>query len=953
MKSQNQAKRGGMLACVVLTAFVMVGRVAQAADKDVVNTNANWTTAADWTGGTLPANGDNIFIDMTANPVKTITLATTPLNSSMNEVGLARWGTGTAIVNQTGGSLTADSFFNLGQGFSPGPGVGIWSMSGNAVLNLTHSAGGYSAIGVSGGAAGFLNLSGTAQVIQAAGDIRVAGENNWSGAGTTGAIALNDSSMLSLSNGWLLVGNASGAVGGLTVSSNAQVTVATGNTVVGNGVGTMGTITLADNSTFTQQSGEFWVGQAGGGNCGTMMMSGSSVLTLGSYLVVGRGGGSGTMTVSGNAQVYANGGVLFVGTDSGSTGVLAVAGSAKINSQVVTTIGAGGGTGSCRLTDSAVINATNEFWVGDLAGGSGMMTMSDLSVLNLSSWLIVGRNHGAGTLTINGGTINCQSPYPFAVGAMSGSGIVIQNGGYVSNAVSALMLGSDFSGTGSATYNLNGGTLEANRVYTDSAAGTSSFNFNGGTLKAMSDNATFMQGLTAATVQPGGVVIDANGKNIVITQSLLDGGGSGGLVKRGGGTLTISGTNTYTGATTISNGVLRLGWAQALPTNAPVTVANGTYNLGGFAVTNGLVTLTSGRIVNGTLNAGALNVIGDHFIWPNVTCSGNLTKSGFGTLRMASFGGGSNIVSGGTVEILSAPVPAVMAESLAWFDADDAGTISTSAMGQVTAWVNKGSAGATLDAEQVTAGAGPVVTPNALNGRSVLTVSNTASLWTKNNVGISGSQDRTLFAVGCRQNGGSIFFAHLGSMSTDNAFGISSESIGQFNYLWADDLVLGVQPTDVYEIFDFMIAGGSGTANVINGDTLASGVQAMSPNTTDGKLYLGSRPFGLGQGAMAEVILFNRALTAQERADVELYLRDKWFTGTLTPPPAGDVVITSPGVLLLPAGTNTVRSLTVNGELLLGNRLYSATNLPGVLSGPGVLLPTQGAPPRGTLIRIF
>ena len=951
MNKQRQITRFKKLAGVVVATFMTATGGAQAADKDVVNTNANWNTASDWNNGTLPADGDNIFINMSANPTKTITIASQPVNTNINEVGLARWGAGTCTVNQNTGVLTVNSWFNLGQGWS-GAGTGIWNMSGNAVLNVTHSSAGQTEIGVAAGATGRLNLSGNAQFIQNRGEIRIAGEANGSGAGTTGAITLSDASMLSLANGNLVVGNVSGGFGSLTANNTSQVSVTNGTTVVGNEGGTTGTVTLADSSMFTQASYEFWIGQAGGSS-GTMTMSGSSVLNLASYLCVGRAGGTGSLAVNSNAQVYAKGGELYVGTGAGSTGVLTVADSGKINSQVVMSVGGASGTGSCILSDNATINLNNELWVGNNGGSSGTMTMNGSSVLNLGNWLCVGRYWGLGTLTINGGMLNKSGGGYLGVGLLGAQGGVIQNGGYVSNAVSQVLLGSDYSGrAGIASYDLNGGVLEATSVITWST-GNSSFNFNGGTLKATSTSATFLQGLTAATVKSGSAMIDANGKNITIAQSLLDGGG--GLVKLGAGMLTLSGTNTYTGTTTVSNGVLKLGVANALPSVANLTVAGGTYDLGGFTVTNGAVSLNSGRIINGTLNASAVNVSGDQIIWANLTGIGVLTKSGSGTLQMANLCGGSNVVIGGTLKIVPVPVPEVMSASLAWFDASDAATISTNAAGQVTTWANKGSAGATLDAEQIIPGVGPAVSPNALNGRSVLTVANTQSLWTKNNTGISGGQDRTLFAVGCRKNSGSMYLAHQGGLGPNNTvFGISSQNDNQYNYTWANDITMGIRTTNIYEIYDFMIASSNGTANLISGGVLASGSKTLAPNTTNDKLFLGSRPTIGSQGDLAEVILFNRALTAQERGDVEAYLQSKWFiSGTPTPPPAGDVVVTSPGVLYLSAGTRTVRSLTVNGELQVRQKVYSASNLPGVLTGSGALYVTDGAAPKGTLIRIF
>ena len=82
---------------------------------------------------------------------------------------------------------------------------------------------------------------------------------------------------------------------------------------------------------------------------------------------------------------------------------------------------------------------------------------------------------------------------------------------------------------------------------------------------------------------------------------------SGGLTKIGLGGLTLSATNTYSGATTISNGFLRLGVAQGVPTNSALRIAGGTFDLGGLSYTNGMVTVTGGgTIVNGALTSGGL-----------------------------------------------------------------------------------------------------------------------------------------------------------------------------------------------------------------------------------------------------------------------------------------------------------------------------------------------------------
>jgi autotransporter-associated beta strand protein len=50
------------------------------------------------------------------------------------------------------------------------------------------------------------------------------------------------------------------------------------------------------------------------------------------------------------------------------------------------------------------------------------------------------------------------------------------------------------------------------------------------------------------------------------------------LVKTGGGTLSLGGTNAYTGATVVSNGTLRLTWPECLPPSNIVFLAAGATN---------------------------------------------------------------------------------------------------------------------------------------------------------------------------------------------------------------------------------------------------------------------------------------------------------------------------------------------------------------------------------------
>jgi len=174
---------------------------------------------------------------------------------------------------------------------------------------------------------------------------------------------------------------------------------------------------------------------------------------------------------------------------------------------------------------------------------------------------------------------------------------------------------------GTATVDLNGGTLSAFNVFSEDYSGdtasytkgTSTFNFNGGTLKAIANPADyytdFMLGLTAAYVKAGGAVIDSNGFNIKISQPLLTGESSkdGGLTKKGDGQLEIAGEYTYTGDTTVIAGTLSVQRASFDDASTITIAAGATLNLN----TSGATDTVGSLILSGvTKPAGTYGAIG-------------------------------------------------------------------------------------------------------------------------------------------------------------------------------------------------------------------------------------------------------------------------------------------------------------------------------------------------------
>src|SRR5579885_1143897 len=217
------------------------------------------------------------------------------------------------------------------------------------------------------------------------------------------------------------------------------------------------------------------------------------------------------------------------------------------------------------------------------------------SVANDTASISFGNNTGSMNVEImNGGTIstagngNANSLASIVVGHTSGATavltmdpgcIVTASDSNISDTYAGIKLG--VSGA-TATLNLNGGTLTVQKIFTAGSAST--LHFNGGTLKANTAQANFISGLTTADVRNGGGTIDNSGFNITIAQPLLhstvsgDNATDGGLVfadSAGSATTTLTGTNTYTGNTIISGGILRLSGQGSIANTRDINIANG------------------------------------------------------------------------------------------------------------------------------------------------------------------------------------------------------------------------------------------------------------------------------------------------------------------------------------------------------------------------------------------
>jgi autotransporter-associated beta strand protein len=269
------------------------------------------------------------------------------------------------------------------------------------------------------------------------------------------------------------------------------------------------------------------------------------------------------------------------------------------------------------LTDSKISHDWNNFWLNGPISG----TDKNLELWN-DNWLQPGiavngsMNLGAGALTINTTNPDGNASYLGAANTYSGGTVLtnyamlgIGNVGALGSGGVTLYQNNPNSRLNLNTFSVTVGWLSGpGGIISDwnSGAGTTTFTVN------QSINTTY-----------SGVI--SNGATRVLA-----------LVKKGSGTLTLAGTNTYTGATAVSNGTLAVSGALS---SSAVTVCTGAAFAAGSTGIVGRATLGSTlAFENGSallvdvasVTADAVVVTGDVTIGTGVEVrlSGNQEKSG-------------------------------------------------------------------------------------------------------------------------------------------------------------------------------------------------------------------------------------------------------------------------------------------------------------------------------------
>lgn len=459
---------------------------------------------------------------------------------------------------------------------------------------------------------------------------------NYKIAGTAGAtLATGTNTVNSLSvdtagggGGTLDVGTAlafNTAGSGILVSGNNNYTIGGGSLEVAGGevyLHQMGTGTLTINAPLRTVS-----------SAARLIKDGSGTVVL----------GSAASGITAGSNVYISGGVLELDNSSaltqGST-------QAKVFVGIDGGLAFGNGITSARIGD---LNGSGDILLNNTTGGAVA-----LQVIGASTATYTGVMSGLGSFEKQGtGNLTLSIPNTYAgATAISGTGIVTITGVNVLPGTTTVTLGTS----------TESGSLDMRASQTITGLTNGSF----------SGSRVINQGGSAATLTVTGESTFGGNiqNNIALTKSTA-------------GTLTLTGSNSYTGATKVTGGALQFGQQVSLyaGTTASWTAANITVNSGAMLALNvggtgeftsanidtlkALGTGTTGFTSGSVLGLDTSNASGGNFVYTSAIGNPNgganvlgITKRGTGTLTLGTSGSpvtqtytGATTVTSGTLVI--------------------------------------------------------------------------------------------------------------------------------------------------------------------------------------------------------------------------------------------------------------------------------------------------------------
>ncbi len=565
------------------------------------------------TSGTLAKEGSGTWTLSGANTYTGTTTISAGTLAITNATGLGTTAAGTTIASTA--TLDLRGVAVLAEALTINGGIlaastGTSSLSGTITLGATNNT--FSVTGTQLTLSGVISGTGNGITKEGSGILVLSNANTYTGTTTINAGILSASSLANGGTASNIGQSTSDAInlvinGGTLRYTGAQITIDRLFTIGANGV-------TIDNS---------GTGSITFGNSGSLVTLGTSpTLTLtGSVInsafltpvLADPSGGSLSVVKTGTGTWVLNGANTFTGTAIISTGILAINNSDALSSASLVRVDNAG-----RLLLNSLTTFTKEITLngGALLGGStGSKSINAPITLTADSIIA----NGGGTLTLQSAAVISGNNFGVTYGAIIGSTnyldqvhinssnvytgttniissvVIAGNANAFGNAVNAILLGAT-SGTGnSGLYATGGITIARDITVQAGSSGTATIGVNGSTTATFSGNITLNKRVVLAGgsnsngqfVNFSGVISGAQAIDITGTNSLGDG-------------VILSNANTYSGATTIASGRLKLANANALGSSPSISISSATvvFDLNGYDISKPITLAGTGFITN-------------------------------------------------------------------------------------------------------------------------------------------------------------------------------------------------------------------------------------------------------------------------------------------------------------------------------------------------------------------